>query len=35
MYPLIPHDALLGMLELVGCLFTLVAAALSYVFMLR
>lgn len=35
MYPLFAPDALLGLVELAGCLFTVIAATASYVFMMR
>jgi len=34
-YPLIPHESLAVMLELIGCFFTLVTAAASYLVMMR
>lgn len=35
MYPMIAPDALLGLVELVSCLFTVIVATASYLFMMR
>jgi len=35
MLPLIPHDTMIGAVEMVACLFTVVAAVCSYLFTMR